>query len=516
MKLSAAAAVVLSTINGLIKDTVGACSPQPLDYHPVIKMQVEKVGMIPTVTNDAFAYNMAVADGFDSQGRLFFLEQAKGKIYMYKTEKKKIIKIWDMESDEFPQGLDLNKQGKSGIGAGQTYTVKAMTPGTTKNEVIIVFTSATLPKKWTKPDASLPAEGAVFGYMCAPPELELIRDMYRVGKHPSCIQSGQGMDGFSLYDVFYKFKIEKDKLVDPEPFFVLEGQNTPGHMGGGIASVGDGTILWGVGDCLIFGTDGRYAPQDNNEICGKILRIDTNSRGAYEIVAKGTRNPQQLKIIRNSSDSSGVRGLRRDPEQATTDNQDILVFIDIGGVTAEEVNAVKLDDILQTETIENFGWGRNITDGKAREGTCYVGPGIPGVLGTEPPAEANAPSPENGYQQPWIQFGRTETDFFFAISSFAISNKSFKKLKLVWTEFNTGLVMGTKKAFDFNVPQKSYKIQLYDDKNNYLENGFNDLVKQELGDVGYYRGDPRMFHYPDGTAGVFIERTGAFYKITEM
>ena len=51
---------------------------------------------------------------------------------------------------------------------------------------------------------------------------------------------------------------------------------------------------------------------------------------------------------------------------------------------------------------------------------------------------------------------------------------------------------------------------------NYLENGLNDLVREELGDVSYFRGDPRLFHYPDGQAGVFIERTGVFYKLTEI
>ena len=69
-------------------------------------------------------------------------------------------------------------------------------------------------------------------------------------------------------------------------------------------------------------------------------------------------------------------------------------------------------------------------------------------------------------------------------------------------------------------PVTGYKIKLYDTDGNYLENGANDLVQDVLGDVGYYRedyrGDPRLFHYPDGTAGLFIERTGAFYKLTEV
>ena len=59
-------------------------------------------------------------------------------------------------------------------------------------------------------------------------------------------------------------------------------------------------------------------------------------------------------------------------------------------------------------------------------------------------------------------------------------------------------------------------MKIYDTDGNLLENGLNDLVKAELGEVGYYRGDPRLFHFPDGQAGVLIERTGVFYKLTEI
>lgn len=43
---------------------------------------------------------------------------------------------------------------------------------------------------------------------------------------------------------------------------------------------------------------------------------------------------------------------------------DLVVFMDIGGVTAEEINSVPLADILDTSVIENFGWGiRQIWNG---------------------------------------------------------------------------------------------------------------------------------------------------------
>ena len=33
---------------------------------------------------------------------------------------------------------------------------------------------------------------------------------------------------------------------------------------------------------------------------------------------------------------------------------------------------------------------------------------------------------------------------------------------------------------------------------------------------GGVRPDPRFFNYPDGTAGVLIESTGQFYRLTEV
>merc|ERR1711865_862520 len=114
-------------------------------------------------------------------------------------------------------------------------------------------------------------------------------------------------------------------------------------------------------------------------------------------------------------------------------NLDFLAFMDIGGVTAEEVNAVPLNEILSTETINNFGWGRSLTDGLAREGTFYVEPGNGLVLGSEPVCKKKVPQPEPGFIGPWIQFGRTADDYFYAISSFAVPSKGVDKLKLIWS-----------------------------------------------------------------------------------
>jgi len=414
------------------------------------------------------------------------------------------IKVFDMATSDIPSGLTLDF---SSSGAGQTNRVHMMSKGKTSDEVYIVFSSSTLPTGWTEADGKLPAEGAYPGFFCGGEVF--VRDMYRAGTLPDCVSSGAGFTSFSIYNVFYKFTFSGGALSNPVPFFVQENQLLPGHLGGGMATTDDGKVLWSVGDCLLFGTDGRFAPQVNYETCGKILLIDPDSPGSYDIVAKGIRNSQQMRIMNY-----------KDKYPTAESAKDTLVFMDIGGVTAEEVNAKWMSKILNKKKIDNFGWGRSQQDGKAREGTFSVAPGDMGILGTEPPCEGDMEIDEAGYNQPWIQFGRTPADFFYAISSFSVGFKSFDKLHLIWSEFNTGMILGTTGRFrggdGYSGPTTGYKIKLYDTNGTYLEGGLNDLVKEELGEVGYYRGDPRLFHYPDGTAGAFIERTGVFYKLTEI
>jgi len=522
MKFSFAASIValLSTI----RTTAAQCNPEPLEYIEEIGMKVEKVGTIPNPDNAAFTYNLAVADTHQKSGKLFFMNQKLGKIYSYKNET--VTKIWDMEENEIPSGLDFNFYGP----AAQTFKVHNILEADNADEVIVVLTSTTLPTGWSEPDAPLPAPGTYSGYVCKANETTFVRDIHRMGVLPACVSNYGGFKCYTIYNVFYKFKFDESGQLanDPTPFFVIENQMVPGHLGGGALTVEGGKILWGVGDCTIFGFDGGYAPQSDDQTCGKILLIDSTEVGSFEIAAKGVRNSQQMRVIEGTMEGTTMetlipsakkakskKGIKGKKSKGST-NPNTLVFMDIGGVTAEEVNAVSMEDILDTSTIENFGWGRNQIDGKTREGTFYIAPGYGGVLGDQPGCESRIASPEEGYIHPWIQFGRTEDDFYYGICSFVVSDESFNKLALVWTEFNTGNVLGTTESYSSDGPSKGYKINLYDTDMTLLPTGFNDLVKQELGEVGYYRGDPRLFHYPDGTAGVFIERTGVFYKLTEI
>lgn len=344
-----------------------------------------------------------------------------------------------------------------------------------------------------------------------------IVNVLRLGTVPDCFNNGGGIASPTNYDVFYKYTFNNGALTDPKPFFVAEISVSPGHLGGGIATMPNGNLLYSPGDCTFFGVDGRYAPQLDDEWCGKIHVLYPNKTGKYKTVAKGVRNPQQMRLYKekNGKSPKGDKGGKK-----TKAGKLRVAFMDIGGVTAEEVNSFNLGKLLQTKDgLTNFGWGRNIEDGKAREGVFYVENGIGGILGTQPACMMNAEIGEEGYVQPWIQFGRTAEDFFYAISSMAIPSTS-DDVNLLWTEFNTGVLMGTPaKAQDpdeYTGPATAYKYKLFDSDGTTELSALNELVQKELGDVGYYRGDARLFHYPDGSVGVFIERTGVFYKLTQV
>lgn len=490
------------------------CSgPDPLEYHAEKGFRVEKVGSVPITTDAAFSYNMYPADNFDGN-IMYFLNQKEGIIFAYDYDTSMVSSVFNMATSPIPDGLDLS-WGYSTFGSsGATYKVKAMSQGPTSDSVIIVFTSATLPTGWSEADGKLPAPGAFGKSICDNANMTgnpyyWVDDVYRPGMLPACVNNFGGADTFVAYDVFYKYTTQNSgELSNPVPFFTAETTVVPGHLGGGIATLPDGNILWSPGDCTVFGMDGLYAPQMNSQWCGKIHLIDTSKTGMHTMVLKGVRNSQQMRVYNKYSKEKAIVGDKKNTKKFK------VAFMDIGGVTAEEVNVIKLKDVLK-EKAHNFGWGRNMKDGKAREGTFYISAGIGGVL-AEPLCTADAPIDEPGYIQPWIQFGRTATDFFYGISSLAIPSKGVDTVNLMWTEFNTGIIMGTPFEKNDNAgPEPSFKYRLFYSNSTEISS-MNHFVQVELGDVGFYRGDSRLFHYPDGSPGCFMERTGVFYKLTEI
>ena len=127
------------------------------------------------------------------------------------------------------------------------------------------------------------------------------------------------------YKLFYKYTVPGNGRLNKasaQLLFAHEMQMTYGHDGGALITVPDGRILFAVGDCLPYGLNGLFASQDPHSHCGKILLIDPDEPGSYEVAAAGVRNSQQMFL-----------------------EGDMVYFMDIGGVTAEEFNAVPLADV---------------------------------------------------------------------------------------------------------------------------------------------------------------------------
>jgi hypothetical protein len=256
-------------------------------------------------------------------------------------------------------------------------------------------------------------------------------------------------------------------------------------------TLGDGKILFFTGDGINFGSDGRASAQDEASHLSKILLIDPTAKTS-QVVAKGVRNPQHAEFVAGYST--------------------MFAFMDIGGVTAEEVNVVTVADLLDTTTpIENFGWGRN-ADGFTREGTTYIEPGVVATFGS-PPFSALAPSPEEGFHQPFAQFGRNFNGFvggLNAVTGPVTSIVSLDTLSMLFSELNSGTMFGTFNETDAGaVAVDVCYVTLVDKDNNDAE--YSNLNALNNGT----RVDPRFFRYPDGTAGVLLEKTGNYYRFTE-
>ena len=156
-------------------------------------------------------------------------------------------------------------------------------------------------------------------------------------------------------------------------------------------------------------------------------------------------------------------------------------------------------------------------------GTFAVGRGKHLQFGNPPCIADLTEDQQVGFIKPYMQFNRRPGVPLFGITSSVMSDLSFGSIKLAATEFNTGRMIVTQEAFNATEgPRSANFVKLYEQDSNgnlvLLEFGFNSLVINDLNltDPGGARGDARVFKYPDGTAGVFIERTGQFFKINEI
>jgi len=370
----------------------------------------------------------------------------------------------------------------------------AISKGKAGNEYYVVFSSKTLPENITHKYLPLPIkENATLpiwfrNYNCAwdvkPDEF----GYYDILRLP-CADV--------LWKVFVKMTLVNDKLVNAQPFYAHEIQHGSSHFGGGMVTLPDGRILYGVGDCLPPGTNGRRPSQDMNSHCGKILLIDPDE-GTAEVALKGIRNPQVMTI-----------------------HEDKLMWADIGGVSAEEINSICVKKVIDTSIVENFGWGMKDDEDFAREGTFKVargtpfGDGQPECLGYLDKAE------KKGFYDPVVQFSRRGPNIpFYGVASMVVSPKSFKNFEILATDFYSGEAIVTKNN-NCEYDQRGFNITVVNENDQVMFDGFNGLNRDFLNftiddTTKNARGDPRLFLFSDKRAGVFIERTGHFYSLEEV
>jgi hypothetical protein len=276
------------------------------------------------------------------------------------------------------------------------------------------------------------------------------------------------------WQVLYHYDFDGTSLSNPSAIAALQVRSD-GHTGGGLVVGSDGSVLFAAGDNGDSWEDGFSYPQDGSNHLGKILRINPVD-GSMQVVALGVRNVQRLALY---------------PEV----DQFRVDFADIGDHLAEEIDSISVTDLLDGST-HNFGWGRNVDDGYAREGTFYIDQ-------VDTPVGA-APRPEAGFLQPVAELGREDATLI-AVSGPVSSSQSFSRITSCFGDLTGGFVYGLMGRLQ-QTEQDVFRVSLVD--SNLHPVTLNGLA-------GGQRSDPRFFNFPDGTAGVLLEATGDFYRLTE-
>jgi hypothetical protein len=280
--------------------------------------------------------------------------------------------------------------------------------------------------------------------------------------------------GADAWQVLYQYDFDGSQLSNARAITAMQVR-VNGHTGGGLVVLPDGSLLFATGDNGDAFEDGRTYAQDATNHLSKILQIDPTD-GSATVVAMGVRNPQRLAIY---GEGAAAR----------------LDFMDVGGSIAEELASIPLTRLLAVGPPQNFGWGRNPVDTKAREGTFYIDAG--GA------ATGAAPAPESGFLQPIAQFGR-EGAALIGVSG-PVSSPSFSRITSLFGDLVSGSVYATTGSLALTA-QDVFRVSLVDQ---------NRQPVTLAGLTGGVRPDPRFFNFPDGTAGVLLETSGNFYRLTQ-
>jgi hypothetical protein len=275
--------------------------------------------------------------------------------------------------------------------------------------------------------------------------------------------------------LLYAFDFDGTKLTQPRPIVALQ-ERVDGHSGGGMTVLPDDSVLFAAGDNGDSYEDGGTFSQDPSNHLAKLIRIDP-ATGQTTIVAVGVRACQRLTLD-------------------TFDGDARLTFVDPGGWVSEELDSIRVADLLGPAPA-NFGWGRSPRDGKSREGSFYLD-----TLGN---SMAKAPADEPGFISPIAEVGREQSPVF-AVSGPVHSTTSFSRITFLFADLVGGAAFATTgPPTVFHQPVMSVKL---------VDSAMQAITFKGL--AGGPRPDPRFFNFPDGTAGVLLERTGHFYRLTEI
>ena len=274
--------------------------------------------------------------------------------------------------------------------------------------------------------------------------------------------------------VLYSFAFDGARLSSPKAITAMQAR-TDGHMGGGLVVLPDGSVLMAIGDNGDSYEDGRLSSQDPSLHLAKLVRIDP-SNGSTAIVGLGVRCVQRLVVTGRGAESR-------------------LSFTDPGGWISEELDSVAVTELAGAQPL-NFGWGRGV-NGKSREGTFYID-----QVGN---SLEKIQAPEAGIVEPVAEFGR-EGARAVAVSGPVISSTSFSRITALFGDLVSGGVFAVTSPLTVK-RQPVYRVAL-------VTGDGKAITLTALAGGG--RPDPRFFNFPDGTAGVLLERTGAFYKLTEQ
>jgi hypothetical protein len=275
--------------------------------------------------------------------------------------------------------------------------------------------------------------------------------------------------------LLYAFDFDGTTLSHPRAITAMQ-ERVDGHSGGGMTVLPDDSVLFAAGDNGDSYEDGGDFSQNPVNHLAKLVRIDP-ATGQTKIVAVGVRASQRLTID-------------------TFDDDARLTFIDPGGWVSEELDSIRVADLLG-DSPANFGWGRSPRDGHSREGTFYID-----RLGD---STAKAPANEPGFMAPVAEVGREKSPVF-ALSGPVHSTASFSRITFLFADLVGGAVYATTGP-PATLHQPVLSVNLVDAQ-------MQSVTLKGLANGA--RPDPRFFNFPDGTAGMLLERTGDFYRLTEV